>query len=246
MAGSAATVVKPRVVKPSKPWSTASAQRTQGRLSLGQADLEWLGASFPDLRFDAEVGVIADELEVRAAYDSGEDKLRIGSDDATASMDLYLSDSFSIRTDLAALDRNGWPAVFEVSGRYAKVAERENVETIDLHFFPNGACCLGLQFLAGRRTTLKEFIDELVVPFFYRLAYTDLHGLAASRDSLWAEYSHGERGLREYLADVARIATRGLGRNDPCACGSGRKYKRCHLVEVDRLRRAQTAGSSVL
>ena len=128
-----------------------------------------------------EAGVIAGELEVRAAYDSGEDKLRIGSDDATASMDSYLSDSFSIRIDLAALDRNGWPAVFEVSGRYAWVAERENVETIDLHFFPNGACCLGLQLLADRRTTLKEFIDELVVPFFYRLAYADLHGLAAAR-----------------------------------------------------------------
>lgn len=246
MAGPAATVATPRVVKPSKPWATASVQRTQGRLSLGQADLEWLAASFADLRFDAEAGVIAGELEVRAAYDRGKDKLHIGSDDATASMDSYLSDSFSIRIDLAALDRNGWPAVFEVSGRYARVAERENVETIDLHFFPNGAACLGLQLLGDRRTTLKEFMDELVIPFFYRLAFTDLHGLAVSRDTLWAEYSHGEQGLREYLADVARIAAHVLGRNDPCACGSGRKYKRCHLGEVDRLRRAQAAGSSAL
>ena len=138
------------------------------------------------------------------------------------------------------------PPLYEVGNRYARVAERENVETIDLHFFPNGAACLSLQFLADRRTTLKEFMDELVVPFFYRLAYTDLHGLAASRDILWAEYSHGEQGLREYLADVARIAAHGLGRNDPCACGSGRKYKRCHLGEVDRLRTAQAAGSSTL
>ena len=136
--------------------------------------------------------------------------------------------------------------MYEVGGRYARVAERENVETIDLHFFPNGAACLGLQLLADRRTTLKEFMDELVVPFFYRLAFTALHGLAASRDTLWAEYSHGEQGLREYLADVDRIAAHGLGRNDPCACGSGRKYKRCHLGEVDRLRRAQAAGSSAL
>ncbi len=68
----------------------------------------------------------------------------------------------------------------------------------------------------------------------------------ASRGTLWAEYSHGEQGLREYLADVARIASDGLGRNAPCAWGSGRKYKRCHLGEVDRLRRAQAAGSSAL
>ena len=90
-------------------WATASVQRAQGRLSLGQADLEWLAASFPDLRFDAEAGVIAGELGFRAAYDSGEEKLHIGSDEATASMDSYLCDSFSIRIELAALDRNGWP-----------------------------------------------------------------------------------------------------------------------------------------
>ena len=246
MAGAAATVATPRVVKPSKPWATASVQRAQGRLSLGQADLEWLAASFPDLRFDAEAGVIAGELEVRAAYDSGVDKLRIGSDDATASMDSYLSDSFSIRIDLAALDRNGWPAVYEVGGRYSRLAERENVETIDLHFFPDGACCLGLQPLADRLTTLKEFIDEWVVPFFYRLSYTEVHGLEAATRDLWGEYSHGVPGLREYLSDLAGIGRRGLGRNDPCACGSGRKYKRCHLGEVDRFMRAQGTGYSAL
>lgn len=26
-----------------------------------------------------------------------------------------------------------------------------------------------------------------------------------------------------------------MGRNDPCACGSGKKYKRCHLPLVQRL-----------
>lgn len=246
MAGAAATVATPRVVKPSKPWATASVQRTQGRFSLRQADLEWLAARFPGLHYDREAGVIAGELEVHAAYDGEQGNLHIGNDDATADMDSYLRDSFSIRIELDALDRNGWPAVYEVGGRYARVAERENVEIIDLHFFPNGAACLGLQFLADRRTTLKEFMDELVVPFFYRLAFTALHGLTASRDTLWAEYSHGEQGLREYLADVDRIAAHGLGRNDPCACGSGRKYKRCHLGEVDRLRRAQAARYSAL
>ena len=238
MAGAAATVATPRVVKPSKPWATASVQRTQGRLSLGQADLEWLAASFPDLSFDAEAGGIAGELEIRAAYDSGEDKLRIGSDDATASMDSYLSDSFSIRIELDALDQNGWPTVYEVGGRHPQIAGRENVETIDLHFYPDGASCLGLQLLADRRTTLREFMDELVVPFFYRLSFTDVRGLVAAREYLWAEYSHGDQGLREYLSDLAEIAKHGQGRNAPCACGSGRKYKRCHLGEIDRFKKS--------
>ena len=238
MSSAAATVAAPRVVRPSKPWATASTQRTPSRLTLRQSDLEWLSASFPDLRYDQEAGVIVGELELRAAYDREQGKLRIGSDDATVSMDSYLCDSFSIRIELDALDQNGWPTVYEVGGRHAKIAGRENIKTIDLHFYPDGACCLGLQLLADRRTTLREFMDELVVPFFYRLSFTDVRGLVAAREHLWAEYSHGDHGLREYLSDLADIAKHSLGRNDPCACGSGRKYKRCHLGEIDRFKQS--------
>ena len=239
----AATAAAPRIVKPSKPWATASVQRAQGRLSLGQADLEWLTACFPDLRYESDAGIIAGAIELRAAYDREQKKLRIGSDDATASMDSYLCDSFFIRIVLDTVDRNGWPTVYEVGGRHARIADRENIETIDLHFYPNGACCLGLQLLADRRTKLKEFMDELVVPFFYRLSYTDTHGLEAARHYLWDEYSHGDQGVREYLSDVADVARLRLGRNDPCACGSGRKFKRCHLEQVERFKRILgTAG----
>ena len=242
-AGASAAVAGPRVVKPNKPWATASVQRAPGRLSLKQADLEWLSASFPDLCYDREAGVIAGDLKLRAAYDRIQEKLHIGSDDATASRDSYLCDSFSIRIELDALDRNGWPTVYEVGGRHGRIADRKKIETIELHFYPDGACCLGLQLLADRKTTLKEFMDELVVPFFYRLSYTDVHGPAAAREYLWAEYSHGDPGVREYLSDLADIAGHGLGRNDPCPCGSGRKYKRCHLGEVDRFKRIPgTAG----
>lgn len=39
----------------------------------------------------------------------------------------------------------------------------------------------------------------------------------------------------------------GPGRNDPCHCGSGRKYKNCHLAkdeEVERAARAKAAEQS--
>ena len=231
-----ATATVPRIVKPTKPYATTSTQQASGRISLRQADLEWLAASFPDLRYDPEAGVIMGELKLRAAYDRGHERLHIGSDDATARMDSYLRDSFSIWIELNTLDQNGWPTVYEVGGRYSRIADRENVDTFDLHFYPDGACCLGLQLLADRRTTLKEFMDELVIPFFYRLSYTDIHGLLAVKGYLWAEYSHGDLGVQEYLSDVVDIARQELGRNVPCACGSGRKYKRCHLGEVKRLR----------
>jgi len=38
-----------------------------------------------------------------------------------------------------------------------------------------------------------------------------------------------------------------LGRNDPCHCGSGKKYKQCHLVkdeEAERAARAKAAGDT--
>jgi SEC-C motif len=36
-----------------------------------------------------------------------------------------------------------------------------------------------------------------------------------------------------------------IGRNDPCHCGSGKKYKQCHLIkdeEAERAVRAKTAA----
>ncbi len=34
-----------------------------------------------------------------------------------------------------------------------------------------------------------------------------------------------------------------LGRNDPCWCGSGKKYKRCHM-ESDARKRSQALSSA--
>ncbi len=35
-----------------------------------------------------------------------------------------------------------------------------------------------------------------------------------------------------------------LGRNDRCWCGSGKKYKACHLSTDDRKRASQRSGTS--
>ena len=107
MADAAATVAAPRVVKPSKPWATASVQRTQGRLSLRQADLEWLAASFPNLHYDSDAGIIAGELELRAAYDGEREKLRIGSDGVTDGHGL-VSLRFVLNKDRTGLPRPKW------------------------------------------------------------------------------------------------------------------------------------------
>jgi hypothetical protein len=37
---------------------------------------------------------------------------------------------------------------------------------------------------------------------------------------------------------VAQPARHDLGRNDPCHCGSGKKYKQCHLAKDEAAERA--------
>ena len=45
------------------------------------------------------------------------------------------------------------------------------------------------------------------------------------------------------------MAERDIGRNDPCWCGSGKKYKKCHMAEDkaaerQRVARGDRAGAS--
>ncbi len=226
----------PRTVTPSRPYAAVGAIPSRGRLSLSPVELEWLTSEFPGLSCDSEAALIEGELELRAAYDGEAGKLLIGCDDATERMETFLCDSFSIRIDLDSFDQNGWPKVYEVGGDHERIAVRERIDSFDLHVYRDGSCCLGLQLLADRRTTLREFMDEMVTPFFYRLGYTDRYGIQAARQHLWDEYGHGELGFQQYLSSLADIAMQCLRRNDPCACGSGRKYKRCHLGEIKRFK----------
>ncbi len=47
------------------------------------------------------------------------------------------------------------------------------------------------------------------------------------------EHVHGpdcqhEHHRHQHTAQPARNMMRGVGRNDPCPCGSGKKFKKCH------------------
>ena len=94
----------------------------------------------------------------------------------------------------------------ETGGRRQDIAEQEGVDAIDLHFYSDGSCCLGLRFAPEGRLTIDGLMTRLVIPFFYRLSYTDKHGLEAGRRDLWGEYSHGEAGFDEYLRELLRIS----------------------------------------
>ena len=237
----AATASAPvaREVMPRKPYADAnpSAGRRVG-MRLTQSDIEWILANFPGLACDPEGRCIEGILAFSAAYDGVSDKVRIGGfEGADPERAASLSDAFSIRIDLGETDPNGWPLVYETGGRYREIADREGVDFADLHFYPDGQCCLGIRYAADRRLTVETLVDGLIIPFFYRLSYVDRHGLASARRDLWGEYAHGEEGYRQYERDTLALAAGNPGRNDPCPCGGGRKYKRCHLDEVEIVKR---------
>jgi len=52
--------------------------------------------------------------------------------------------------------------------------------------------------------------------------------------------------MLEFLKNIfgkSQPPPRNLGRNDPCWCGSGKKYKRCHYEEDERVLAARRAKS---
>lgn len=209
-----------------------------GSMILRSADIEWLALHFPELTHAPDQGTIEGQLQFCAAFDHTTGQLALGDFTQTRTMDSFLCDAFMVRIELRAVETNGWPRVYEVGGRSTAIAQHNKREMIDLHFFEDGRCCVGLNYAPPRNLTLQRFMQELVVPFFYRLSYTDRYGFEAASAHLWGEYSHGEEGKREYEQEILAFAAKDPSRNQLCPCGSGIKYKKCHYDEVEAVKRA--------
>lgn len=205
-------------------------------MKITDSDIKWLKSDFPNLYYEANSQKILGELDFCAVYDQGSGKVTIAN--LAEETDFLIQDVFEVEIYLDKLDMNGWSKVYEVGGRYRRIAEKCEVPIIDLHIYPNdGACCLGIKYADNKHLQIREFLHELVIPFFYRLSYTNKFGIDRAQRDLWGEYSHGDRGEIEHFLEIMDIAQHNLGRNDLCPCRSGRKYKKCHLGEVESLNR---------
>lgn len=206
-------------------------------MNLSDGDIAWLNKYLPNLLYDPQLQQISGELGFCAAFDKQTGKLEVGGTPYNRDLPTFICDAFEIRIDLLCLDRNGWPKVYETGGRYLGISDTMRIPVIDLHFYSDGSCCLGLNYAPPGKLNLEAYVYNLLIPFLYRLAYTDKFGLIAARSDLWGEYSHGDAGHLEHRFDVGIIAYARPGRNQPCPCGSGQKYKRCHLDEVESAKR---------
>ena len=174
-------------------------------MKMTERDINLLESRFPNLQYEADSQKIIGELDFCASYDSESRKVIVG--DGARNLECFICDVFEIEIRLGALDTNGWPKVYEVGGRNSQIAKKCNVDINDLHFNSyDDTCCLGLKFPINASLDIGYFLVELVIPFFYRLSYTERFGIAASQDNLWGEYSHGEKGEWEYLTEISNFA----------------------------------------
>ena len=180
-----------------------------GGVNLSDSDIEWLNAVFPNLLYDVNARRIVGELDFCACYDKISGGLRCGifdHDDEIRESRFFLCDVFEVEIclDPESMRINGWPKVYEVGGRYREIAEKYNISIEDLHFYSDcdHACCLGIRYSFEKGINLKIFIEELVIPFFYRLAYVDIYGIVAARSDLWKEHSHGSKGHVEHALQM--------------------------------------------
>lgn len=207
-------------------------------MKVTDQEIQWLELCFPNLQYQAKAKKIVGELDFYAYYDRGAGKLITDKKNKNRERVTFIQDVFEIEIHLDSIDPNGWPEVYEIGGRHRKIAKKCKTKIIDLHIFSNnGACCLGIRHIPDRKLRVKNFILTLVIPFFYRLSYTEKFGITAARNDLWGEYSHGEKGQIEYIEELRYLAEHDLGRNSLCPCGSGKKYKKCHLEEVGPIKR---------
>ncbi len=204
-------------------------------MKLTTNEIEWLESHLPGLQYESSSSKIIGELDFHAAYNSKSGELIIG--DHARKMARFIYDVFEIEIHLANLDENGWPKVYEVGGRYHHISQKCGINIKDLHINPDSTCCLGLKYGGNRNFLIKEFLPEVVIPFFYQLSYTEKFGIDATREDLWGEYSHGEKGRAEYEVEMLNLAKHQPNRNDLCPCGSDKKYKKCHMDQVESVER---------
>ena len=204
-------------------------------MKIRDDEIKWLKENFPNLQYDEKSQKIIGELDFCAAYNDRSRTVIIGN--FANETDFLIRDVYEVEICLGDLDMNGWPKVYEVGKRYQEIAENCNSEIIDLHINPeDNSCCLGIKSPDNRTFRIEPFFHERVIPFLYRLSYIEEFGTDMSKNDRWEEYSHGDEGIKEYLAEMVNYARYDLGRNDLCPCDSGKKYKRCHFNDVEPIK----------
>jgi len=125
----------------------------------------------------------------------------------------------------------------------------------DWHMSPrNGECCVcGVienEEVGRHGISVLEFVQKYVLRFYANQVYRKKYGHYKN-----GEYAHHEEGVWEALEEEFKTKDRvkirrflgemrtKRGRNDSCFCGSGVKYKKCHLPRIKIIEAASNRAS---
>ena len=129
-----------------------------------------------------------------------------------------------------------FPLLFEVGGAIPNEA--------DWHKYAEGNCCITAKpdeiLKCKNGISVPLFIKKHAIPYFANQIYRKSTGKYNN-----GEYSHIVKGFPDYYESLLKTNDRDLWkqyfkyafrnlkveceRNDPCFCGSEKKYKQCHL-----------------
>lgn len=135
-----------------------------------------------------------------------------------------------------------FPKVIETSKKIPRIPDR--------HINPDYTLCLAVEpeekALTHNGISFKYFLDKVLVPHLARETYRESKGVYPD-----GEYAHGYDGIWEYYESILKNNDRKLiikelelivnsnwpERNQKCLCGSGKKFKKCHLyIWIDILK----------
>lgn len=145
-----------------------------------------------------------------------------------AQQQAFWDDYFSMETEVYEKILDDTSAVYE--GTLKEVAEKAGMEPV-----------VFCGFIDGINTSLKKEIDldkleedtEIKLDIDFEKLYFNMHEAKAKWlytlpqwDKVLTEERRDEI-TREWRASKQAVSEKTVGRNDPCPCGSGKKYKKC-------------------
>ncbi|TNE81395.1 MAG: hypothetical protein EP332_04550 [Bacteroidetes bacterium] len=136
-----------------------------------------------------------------------------------------------------------FPALLEVGG------EIPNKD--DWHKYENNRCCITVLpdeiIKCKHGISVSTFVEKHAIPYLANHIYKKLEGKYKN-----GEYAHGLPAWSQFYGELMKTENKekwmdyadmafgkkkeSCGRNDTCVCGSGLKFKNCHLKVLDSLR----------
>jgi hypothetical protein len=147
-------------------------------------------------------------------------------------------DTYLVNIFIPASYPDELPVLFEVGNKIDKSMDWHNID---------GACCLSttakMFFEMEGKCTLLMWLDKFAHPFLANHVYKMQTGAYAH-----GEFSHGIPGIIQGYSEIFNLSKneeiverlmiitgrKAFGRNDPCFCQSGKKYKKCYLLNIEK------------